>query len=149
MTSAVNLAGPADADRILDLMARYHSEAALPFDDAHRTAAAAPLLEGSPLGAIWLIGPTRAPLGYAMVTFGWSVARAGMIGWLSEAYIRPSVRRRGIGTEVIHAITVSLRDAGLQALHAELPAPDHPAAGFCRRVGFRQSSTVTVLTDPL
>ena len=149
MTTALTLAGPADAPRVIDLMGRYHEEAALPYDDAHRASVVDPLAAGSPLGAVWLIGPQRAPLGYVMVTFGWSVPLGGMIGWLAEVYIRPSVRTRGIGTEVVHAVAVSLREAGMRALHAHSGASDDPAARFCRKVGFSGAETVLLLTDRL
>lgn len=148
MTTAINLADEADLDRVLSLMTRYHAEAGLPYDDPHRAAAVAPLLDGSPLGAIWLVGPTRAPLGYVMITFGWSMAQGGMVGWLDEAFIRESVRNRGIGTEVMHAITVNLRSAGLKAMHVQL-GPDAAAAGFCKRCGFQPVDATMIMTDVL
>jgi len=134
MTTAINLGGPQDAPRALDLMKRYHEEAELDYDDAHRAAVATPLLDGSPLGAIWLIGPMRAPLGYVMMTFGWSVAHGGMTATLAEAFIRTNVRNRGIGTEVMHTIAVSLRAADVKALTVTTTTDDQRR--FCRRVGF-------------
>ena len=148
MTTAINLASEDDADRVVGLMGRYHAEAGLDFDDAHRLAAAAPLLAGNPLGAIWLIGPGRAPLGYVMISFGWSMAHGGMIGWLDEVFIRDSVRGRGIGTEVMHAVVVNLRQAGLKAMHVQV-APDASAARFCKRVGFAPVDDVIQMTDVL
>ena len=149
MTSAITLADPTDLPRVMGLMARFHEEMGLPYDDAHREAAAAPLLDGSPLGAVWLIGPARAPLGYVMIGFGWSVPRAGMVGTLEEVFIRPSVRRRGIGTETLHAIAVSLRDAGLRALTVSLPPEQDALQSFCERVGFRSDPPRHHMTDPL
>ncbi|RYH03354.1 GNAT family N-acetyltransferase [Salipiger sp. IMCC34102] len=149
MSTAINLAGPDDLDRALALMARFHEEASLPYDDAHRRATMEPLLSGSPLGAVWLIGPQRAPLGYVMVTFGWSVAQGGMVGWLEELFIRPSVRGRGIGTEVLHAVTVSLRRAELRAMHVIVPDDAPELARFCARTGFSVTTTPTLMTDPL
>lgn len=149
MTTAIALAGPADLERVLSLATRYHEEAGLTLDEQQRENAIDPLLQGSPLGAVWLIGPNRAPLGYVLVTFGWSVAFGGMTGWLAEAYIRPSVRRRGIGTEVVHAIALNLREAGLKALHADVTDKTEAAARFCSRAGFRDSRAATVLTDRL
>ena len=149
MTSAIHLAGPADLPRITSLMARYHEEAGLPYDAAHRETVTSPLLDGSPLGAVWLIGPARAPLGYILVSFGWSVKDGGMVGWLEEIFIRPSVRKRGIGTESLHAVTVSLRDAGMTALHARLNANNEAAARFCRRTGLADVADMRLMTDPL
>ena len=148
MSTAINLAGPADDDRLLSLMGRYHEEVGLPYDDAHRAAVTAPLLEGSPLGAVWLIGPARAPLGYVMVSFGWSVPLGGMIGWVEEVFIRPSVRSRGIGTEVLHAVSMTLGQAGLRALHARVD-DNARLAKFCAHVGFGSAADTRIMTDVL
>ncbi len=149
MTTAISLAGPDDLDRVVSLMERFHEERGQPFDDTHRRKAAGPLLDGSPLGAIWLIGPTRAPLGYVLVSFGWSVNRAGMEGWVNEVFIRPNVRRRGIGTEVLHAVTVALSQNGLRALHVRVDRDDANAQRFCDRVGFEARPNLLVMTDTL
>jgi GNAT superfamily N-acetyltransferase len=149
MTTAITLAGPDDAPRVVALMARYHEEAGLPHDDAHRMAVVTPLLDGGPLGAVWLIGPQNAPLGYVLVTFGWSVPHGGMIGWLAEVFIRPSVRNRGIGTEVLHAVAVSLSQVGMKAMHAHMKGTDARAARFCARVGFQAEQDVHLMTDPM
>ena len=149
MTTAIALAGPDQSDRVLSLMARYHEEQQLGFDDAHRDAVVRPLLDGNPLGAIWLIGPSRAPLGYVLMSFGWSSEAGGMIGWLEEVYIRSSVRSRGIGTEAVHAITLSLAKAGMKAVFARIPEHAPNAARFCRRCGFAEGSNSTVMVDTL
>lgn len=149
MSTAITLAGPADRDRVMALMAQFHTERGLPHDDVHRARAVDPLLDGSPLGAVWLIGPGRAPLGYVLVGFGWSVTRAGMEGWVNEVYIRASVRRRGIGTEVLHAVAVALSQAGLTALHVRVDQSDTAAQRFCARVGFAARPEMLVMTDTL
>lgn len=148
MTTAINLGGPADDERLLSLMARYHEERGFAYDDDHRAAVAAPLLEGSPLGAVWLIGPQRAPLGYVLVTFGWSVRLGGMVAWVDEVFIRPSVRGRGIGREVLHAVAVSLGHAGVRALQVCVD-DDARLAKFCGKVGFTTSTDQRIMTDLL
>jgi GNAT superfamily N-acetyltransferase len=149
VTTAVHLAGPDDLERLVGLMERFHLESALPHDDSHRRRAVTPLLAGSPHGAVWLIGPQRAPLGYVLIGFGWSVALAGREGLVDEVYIRPSVRGRGIGTEVLHAIAVSLSGTGVKALHVRLNNADTAAARFCARVGFAPRPDMLLMTDVL
>lgn len=149
MSAAVNLAGEDSVELCLALMAKHHEEQDLPYDDAHRLAVAAPLLAGNPLGAIWLIGPARAPLGYVLVTFAWSIEAGGMVGWISEIYMRPSVRKRGIGTETLHAVAVALRAGGVKALHADIGTTDNPLTHFWNRAGFRPDTTRSVMTDVL
>ncbi len=149
MSTAIHLARPDDLDPLLSLMARGHAERALPHDDAHRRKAVLPLLEGSPHGAVWLIGPQRAPLGYVVAAFGWSVALAGVEGWVEDVFVRPSVRRRGIGTEVLHAVAVSLAQGGVKALHVRLRDEDAQAIAFCSKVGFAACPGDRVMTDML
>lgn len=149
MTTAISLAGPTDDTQVLSLMARYHAERGFDYDDLHRATVAAPLLDSSPLGAIWLIGPARAPLGYVLVTFGWSIQYGGMTGTVEEVFIRSSVRKRGIGTEVLHAIAVSLGNAGINALHVKLEGEDTDIERFCTRVGFKKDSPMVYMTDTL
>lgn len=149
MTAAITLATPDHAAALLALMARSHEERAMPFDDAHRTKVVKPLLDGNPLGAVWLIGPARAPLGYVIISFGWSVAQGGMIGWVEDVFVRNSVRRRGIGTEVVHAVSVTLKKSGVRSLQARIGADDTIASQFCRRVGFRDDAAMQLLTETL
>lgn len=149
MTAAIHLAGPEQAALCHGLVAQYHAEAGLPYDDAHRSAVVDPLLEGSPLGAIWLLGPARAPLGYVIVTFTWSLAAGGMTGTVEEMFIREKVRRRGIGTESIHALAVALRGAGVRALDVDLSSEDHPQRSFWSKAGFKQARHAYTLTDVL
>ncbi len=149
MTAAITLAGPDHLQALLGLMSRYHDEQGITLDDDHRLKAVAPLLTGSPLGAAWLIGPTRAPLGYVLVTFGWSVASGGMIGWIDEVYVRPSVRNRGIGTEVVHAVAVSLGKSEMNELHVRLAPQDDAIARFYARAGFTNETQMRMMTDKL
>ena len=149
MTTAIHLASAGDADLLLALMERFHTERALPHDAAHRRRAVLPLLQGSPHGAVWLIGPRRAPLGYAILSFGWSVNLAGIEGIVQEVFVRPSVRGRGIGTEVLHSIAVNLTQSGIRALHVRLDRDDATAARFCARVGFAPRPETVVMTDVL
>lgn len=149
MSATVTLASEENAALCLSLMAKYHAEQGLAYDDAHRQTVAAPLLAGSQMGAIWLIGPPRAPLGYVLVTFVWSVAAGGTVGWVSEIYMRPSVRKRGIGTETLHAVALALRAGGIKALHADIGTADDPILHFWKRVGFRPDGVRSVVTDHL
>lgn len=149
MSAGLNLAGPAQTAQTLALVEKFHDETAAAFDDAHRSATIEPLLQGSPLGAIWLIGPQRAPMGYVLVTFEWSIDAGGMVGWVREIYLRPNVRKRGIGTETLHAIAVALRGGGVKALHVTLPETGQTGRTFWQRAGFRDETQMHVLTDVL
>ena len=134
--TAMKLAKPEDAERVLRLVTDFHAEAGITQDEATRQAAIQPLLEGSPHGVIYLIGPARAPIGYAIVSFGWSVEFGGLDGFLDEIYIRPAVRGRGIGTEVLLNMPKALADAGLRALHLEVNRDNDKARKLYEKLRF-------------
>jgi ribosomal protein S18 acetylase RimI-like enzyme len=134
--TALTLAKPGDIETVLPLIAAFHAETGITQDDAARRAAVAPLLEGSPHGAIYIAGPVRAPIGYVMISFGWSLEFGGLDGMLDEIYIRPGVRGRGIGSEFLAALPRALAGAGLRALHLEVARDNAGTRALYERMHF-------------
>lgn len=147
--TALHLAGPDDLDRLATLGAAFHAEMGLDRPDDTRRAALLPLLTGSPHGCAYLIGPTRAPIGYAVITFGWSVEYGGLDGFIDEIYIRPAVRGRGIATEVLTDLPRALAAAGLRALHLEVDKGDDHARRLHERAGFVARDRTLLMTRRL
>ena len=137
MSGTVHLAGPADAPRLMPMVQAMQAEAGIEMDEAAREDAVLPLLEGSPLGAVWLIGPQMAPVGFVVVTFGWSIEMGGMDGFVDEIWIREKVRGRGMGTEALSQLMPTLAEAGLKALHLEVGPENERAMRLYKRWGFR------------
>lgn len=137
MSNILHLAAAADLDRLLPMVAAYHAEEGIKSDEAFRRAAVQPLLEGSPHGAIWFIGPRMSPVGYLCASFGWSIELGGMDGFIDEIWIREKVRGRGMGSEAIAALQKALAETDLKALHLEV-ADGSPAERLYHRAGFRR-----------
>ena len=144
--TALHLAKPDDFDRLDTLVAAFHAEAELASSGDLRRAALEPLLEGSPHGAAYLIGPARAPIGYLVVCFGWSVEFGGLDGFLDELYLRPPVRGRGIAAEVLHALPKALAGAGLRALHLEVDRASDSLQRLYARAGFKPRPQYMLMT---
>lgn len=149
MTTAITLATPDDAPRLLALIAAFHGEAGIERSDEQRAAALMPLLEGSPLGAAWLFGPKLAPTGYVIITFGWSMEFGGMDAVVDELYVREKVRKRGIASEVLSAIANSLRDVGVTALHLEVERGDDVTQRLYTRAHFKLRDRYHLMTRVL
>jgi GNAT superfamily N-acetyltransferase len=137
MSHILHLAGTDDLDRLLPMIAAHHREDAIEVTDEHRREAVLPLLEGSPHGAIWFIGPRMSPVGYVAVSFGWSIEMGGMDGIVDEFWVRDKVRGRGMGGEALSVLLKSLKEAGLRALHLEV-AEGSRAERLYTRSGFRR-----------
>lgn len=136
MTQVLHLATTDDLDRLERMVAAYHAEEGLESDEAHRRAALEPLLEGSPHGAIWFVGPQMAPVGYIAVSFGWSIELGGLDGVLDEFWIREKIRGRGMGTEALTALQKTLKAAGVMALSLEVGRNNDTASRLYERAGF-------------
>jgi len=136
VSAALTLAKPEHLDRLVTLCAAFHTEEGITQSDEARRDALAPLLEGSPYGAVYLIGPARAPIGYLVVCFGWSIEFGGLDAILDELYIRPGVRGRGIATESLIALPRALAEGGLRAIHLEVDRENTAAVKLYKRAGF-------------
>lgn len=137
MSAALHLAKPDDLDRLCALVTAFQAEKGLASTDEARRAGLAPLLDGIPHGAAYLIGPARAPMGYVIVSFGWSVEFAGLDGFIDSIYLRPAVRGRGIASEILISLPKALAGAGLVALRLEVDNSNEPAKRLYARAGFK------------
>jgi GNAT superfamily N-acetyltransferase len=146
MSAALTLAGPEHLDRLLPLVAAFHAEAEIAQSGEARRAALAPLLDGIPHGTVYLIGPPKAPIGYIIITFGWSVEFGGLDGFVDEFFIRPGVRGRGIATEVLLSLPRALAAAGLRALHLEVETGHDGARRLYAKAGFKSRDRYHLMT---
>jgi ribosomal protein S18 acetylase RimI-like enzyme len=137
MSQILHLATTSDLDRLERMVAAYHTFEDIESDEAHRRAALEPLLEGSPHGAVWLIGPKMAPVGYIAISFGWSIEHGGLDGVLDEFWIREAVRRRGMGGDALVALQKTLKAAGVVALSLEVDRGNDSALRLYKRAGFK------------
>lgn len=149
MSAALHLAKPEHLETVLALVAAFHAESGLESSDEHRRAGIEPLLNGHPYGAVYLIGPTRAPIGYIVITFGWSVEFGGMDGFVDELFIRPAVRGRGIATEVLTELPKSLATAGMRALHLEVDRENETAQRLYLRTRFQPRKNYILMSKSL
>ena len=115
----------------------FHQHMGIASDVAHRHAAIAPLLDGLPHGAVYLIGPNSAPVGYIVISFGWSVEFGGLDVVLDEFYVRERVRGRGMGGEALRALMKTLSTYGVKAMSLEVDTTDAKTHALYKRLGFR------------
>jgi len=141
MSASLHLCGPDDLERLLPLVATFHDHQNIKSNDKQRRAALTSLLGGTPHGVAYLIGPRNAPVGYIVVSFGFSVEFGGIDGFIDEFFIRANIRGRGMGSEVLGALLPALGEHGVKALHLETRPGDrvhklYARAGFKLRDGY-------------
>ena len=149
MSAALTLATGDNFDQIAPLIAAFHAEVGIRLNDTDRTNAIAPILDGIPCGAAYLIGRPRAPIGYIIITFGWSIGIGDMDGFKDELYVRSGVRNLGIASEVLLSLPRELAGAGLKVLQLKVHATNERAARVYARAGFRLHEDYTLMTRRL
>lgn len=149
MTTAIHLCGPEDADALLGMIGQFHDEVGIETSADDRAASVLPILEGTPLAVAYLFGPKNAPVGYLIISFGWSLELGGMDGFLDEIWIRPNVRKRGLAQEALNGVISALSGAGLKAIHLEVNRNDGATQGLYSRLGFRMREKYALMTRVL
>lgn len=147
--TALHIAGPEDAARLLPMIAAFHADMGIERSDAQREAALQPLLDGIPHGVAYLVGPRRSPVGYIVITFGYSVEMGGIDAFIDEFWIRPAVRGRGMGSEVLADLGPALGQHGVAALHLEVQRDDAAAQRLYARNHFRLRDGFCLMTRKL
>lgn len=149
MTTSLHLCGADDLDRLLPLVEAFHAEHGSGRGGEQLAPGLSALLAGAPQGAIYLLGPRRAPVGYAALGFGWDLAQGGLTATLSEIYVRPAVRGRGIATEAQASLVGTMRKAGVAAFQVALNPTSGSAHNLFKRMGFADAPRASVLTAAL
>jgi GNAT superfamily N-acetyltransferase len=94
------------------------------------------LLSNDQYGLIWLICDRDRPIGYAALTFFFSMEYYGQCGLLDELYIKTDYRGQGIGKQVLDFITTYLQSQGSRSLTLVVDDWNHTAEAFYLKNGF-------------
>src|SRR5262245_50146460 len=97
MESTFTVAMPDDIPTLLQFMREYYEFDHLSFDERVARTALERMGGDDTLGCIWLIRYAGEPVGYLVVTFGYSLEYGGRDAFVDEVYIRSTHRGKGIG----------------------------------------------------
>jgi ribosomal protein S18 acetylase RimI-like enzyme len=117
----LRVAGPADAARLLPMMASFNAAEGISVDERLLASALVRLLRNRELGCVWFIlGSTferHEVIGYAVLTFGYDLEFAGRDAFLTETYVEPEARGAGCGRSALAAIEAAARALEVRAIH--------------------------------
>lgn len=132
---------PAGADDVAAVLPRtraLNDHEGIAISDELLDAALRRLLGDASLGGVWLVEREGAPIGYAIVTYGYDLEFGGRDSYLTELWIDDGERGHGAGTLVLELLERELVARGVRALHLQV-RPENPALRLYERVGFRRS----------
>ena len=127
----------ADVPALLGLMREFYADEGYPFSDAGASAAVLHLLEQDRVGRIWIAHGDRAPLGYVVLTFGYSLEHHGVVAFVDEVFVVSESRGRGLGTGALALAEAECRARGVRTLQLEVERENVAAQELYRRSGFK------------
>jgi ribosomal protein S18 acetylase RimI-like enzyme len=137
-TVTVRPADAADLDLLARLLITQLREHAIELPESELRAAAEGLFRRPQAGRFLVAVEGEKTIGFAALSFLWTLERGGRAAWLDELYVVPERRGAGIGRKLLHAAMEVAAAAGCRAVDLEIDGEHQRAASLYRREGFRE-----------
>jgi ribosomal protein S18 acetylase RimI-like enzyme len=136
MDITYRLAAIADIEMLLSYMRELYEQDHLEFDEFATCSALKQIIQDDSLGRVWLIQAEDEPIGYIVLTLGYSLEYQGRDAFVDELYLHPDYRRQGIGTKSLQFVEFICQSLKVQALHLEVNRDNIEAQQFYRKLGY-------------
>jgi len=117
MTLLVRTATEADLPRLLPMMVDFNRMESIPWTFERGERALRQLLGSAELGFVGLGEVDERTCGYFVLTFGYDLEWNGRDAFLTELYLVPEARGRGLGRLLLGAAEATAEARGTRALH--------------------------------
>jgi GNAT superfamily N-acetyltransferase len=94
----------------------YYAHDTLVYEELPARRALQEIVRTKPLGRAWLIDLDKALIGYAVLTFGFSVEFHGRLAVFDEVFLLPDHRGKGHFKEILTLIETYCHQQGIRAL---------------------------------
>jgi GNAT superfamily N-acetyltransferase len=142
LEAPVRIARRDDVPALVALMTEFYGEAGYPLSPEPATRAFRALLDDPRLGRVWLVEDGARPVGYLVLTLGFSMEFGGLRGFIDDFFVLPTARGRGLGAAALAAVKSECIALGVRALLVETGPAGHPARKLYARAGFQESGRV-------
>jgi ribosomal protein S18 acetylase RimI-like enzyme len=135
---AIREATPKDEAELLRMMRLLAEQepGKIKFDELAARAAFRKLLSLPAFGRTWLLCAENKPVGYIVLTIGFSFEFHGHDAFIDELYVDAAYRRRGFGRQAVAFLEEKAREMGVSAVHLEVNRGNDPAFELYRRIGY-------------
>lgn len=128
--------GDADLDELITLLIAQLREHSNELPDHALARAAAGMMRRPQRGQFLIARHAGELVGFAALSYLWTLERGGRAGWLDELYVVPQRRGQGIGRELLAAALAAARTVGALAVDLEIEIGHERAASLYERAGF-------------
>src|SRR5690606_22300613 len=131
------LASIADIPAVLDMMRDFNRGEGITIDTPRLRLATATLMADASLGVLPVFEADHRLAGYPVVTWGFDLEYAGRDAYLTELYLLPELRGRGLGADMLAHVVRLARSHHAHALHLGVKRDNAPALKLYQQAGFR------------
>lgn len=143
--ATIRRAEAGDLEALLRMCARYCEADSHQFDPGTATAGFEPLLLSEQHGVVWLSVDGDETVGYAVVTWSWSIESGGLDALLDEIYVdRPG---EGHGSALVAHLLADCRRRNLPRVFLETESANREARRMYSRLGFQTEDSVWMVAD--
>lgn len=136
----IRRAVPGDIDDLLRLGERYCAADGAAWLPQRARAAFEPLLRDDAHGVVLVATVGTSTIGYAVLTWGWSIEAGGRESLLDEMYI--DLPGRGYGSQLIEEVVAVAREHGAVRVFLETEAANDAAREFWLARGFELEDSI-------
>jgi ribosomal protein S18 acetylase RimI-like enzyme len=135
-----------DIDLLVEFMRQFYAIDNYDFEEARSRTVLDELINDPILGRLWLILNGNETVGYAVVTFGYSLEYHGRSATLDELFIRADQRGRGVGTQALQFVIDACREMGLKTINLEVERANVAGQRLYRKFGFKDYDSRYLMT---
>lgn len=84
----------------------------------------------------WLLEFESQVVGYAVLTFGFSLEYGGLDAYVDELFVKPEFRSRGFASLALEFLTLECQKLKVVALHLEVDTDNQSAKALYAKLGF-------------
>lgn len=126
-----------DIEILAQFVKEFHSLDDYPYDPIVTRTVLNDIISNENLGRVWLICDDKTPVGYIVLTFGYSLEYRGRDAIIDELYLQSTHRNKGYGKAAINVVATACQELGIQAVHLEVEAHNHVAHKLYTNSGFK------------
>ena len=128
--------GVRDIDIVTTMMQEFYAIDGYPIDIALSRSLFERFIADEKLGRAWLIGSGEETWGYVILTFVFSFEYKGIIAFLDELYISPTMQGHGLGKAALDFIKAEVKQAGIKIIYLEVEGHNEAAHNLYISKGF-------------
>jgi GNAT superfamily N-acetyltransferase len=131
-------------EALLELIAAYHAHDGIETTEAKRRGALVGLMSSPQFGQVWVAEQDGALLGYAVLTYDYSLECGGREGFVDELFVAASARGKGVGRMLLDRLVSAAAEQLLGGLHIVVEQENHAALAFYECCGWGRPHRVVL-----